>query len=490
MLPIKANKYRILLPLLFACVFCNAQVSDFQPDGHTNQTTAAEDTAATISLPVFPDSIYAIQKITIEGNMMTRRPVILRELPFREGDSIKAHDIPEKIAHAQRQVKNLAMFHEVAVSIDSFAAQDLYIKITVKERWYIWPIPHFKPIDRNINQWLKEKADLNRVDYGIKLLYDNVTGYNDKLRFYLITGYTKQMVLRYSAPIDKEMHWGSNLNLAFGKNREVLYNTLHDKQEFLKSDKYIKKFFDGTLELTYRPKIFTKHTFGIGYHTLNIGDTVLKANPIYFLNGQTKVKYPSLYYILNYQNLDYIPYPTSGYAAEVEIEKRGFDKNMDMWYIGAKGLGYWNLPNRFFYSLMVSGIFKLPTRQPYPNLQLTGYGDVYLSGYEDYVVDGNAALLVKGSLFRQLTSFKIPLPKTKFTRIQGLPFKIYGKVFANLGYVDDRHPHPTNKLSNRTLFGYGAGFDIFTAYDMTLKIEFSYNHLGQNGVYLHKKEIF
>ncbi|MBK6381936.1 MAG: hypothetical protein IPF69_00450 [Chitinophagaceae bacterium] len=51
------------------------------------------------------------------------------------------------------------------------------MSVEVKERWYLFPVPVFKPIDRNLNQWLVEQnASLDRVNYGIKLYYNNVSG--------------------------------------------------------------------------------------------------------------------------------------------------------------------------------------------------------------------------------------------------------------------------------------------------------------------------
>ena len=104
----------------------------------------------------------------------------------------------------------------------------LILLVEVKERWYIFPVPYFKPVDRNLNQWLVEqKASLNRVNYGVKLLYNNVTGRNDKLKFWLIGGYTKQLSFSYDRLyIDKKMKWGMNVAFAMGKNREMNYN--HD----------------------------------------------------------------------------------------------------------------------------------------------------------------------------------------------------------------------------------------------------------------------
>jgi hypothetical protein len=40
-------------------------------------------------------------------------------------------------------------------------------------------------------------------------------------------------------------------------------------------------------------------------------------------------------------------------------------------------------------------------------------------------------------------------------------------------------------LNNRFLNGYGAGVDILLSYYAKLRIEYSFNHLKQNSLFLH-----
>jgi hypothetical protein len=37
------------------------------------------------------------------------------------------------------------------------------------------------------------------------------------------------------------------------------------------------------------------------------------------------------------------------------------------------------------------------------------------------------------------------------------------------------------------LYSGGLGIDILTLYDFTLKLEWSFNQIGQNGLYLHNR---
>ncbi|MEJ0104750.1 MAG: hypothetical protein WDO19_20310 [Bacteroidota bacterium] len=90
-----------------------------------------------------------------------------------------------------------------------------------------------------------------------------------------------------------------------------------------------------------------------------------------------------MYYTMSYYDLDYIPYPTKGYAAEV---KRKLKK--DLIRISTYGsfllklhANYTLLPKTYL-NLHANGILKLPFHQPFTNQLLLGYGDLIMQGYE------------------------------------------------------------------------------------------------------------
>jgi hypothetical protein len=128
---------------------------------------------------------------------------------------------------------------------------------------------------------VEQNAKLTGLIMDLKLLYNNVSGRNDKLNLYLINGYTKQISLSYDRPyIDKKMKWGINTGFAIGKNREVNYNTINDKQVFFKdTNNFVRTFFRAFGEATYRPAIKTRHRFGISYTIEKITDTIVSLNP-------------------------------------------------------------------------------------------------------------------------------------------------------------------------------------------------------------------
>lgn len=471
-----------------ACSHCPfAQQTGHKDSLNTRQHPVSKDT---YTVPA-NERPFVVRHIVIEGNKKTRENIILRELFFKTGDHLLLQDLVRRFEISRQQLMNTTLFHEAIVALKSFEGYDVDIIVQVRERWYIFPVPYFKPADRNLNQWLVEQnASLKRVNYGMKLLYNNTTGRNDKLRLWWILGYTRQLAFSYERPfIDKKMKWGLNVSLAVGKNREVNYNTVDDKQVFLKEDRYLRNFITASAEAVYRKAIRTRHRFGIGYGREEIADTVAVLNPHFFPAARTRITYPEIYYGLSYYDLDYIPYPTKGYALEVMLNKKGISKAMNLWQLSAKASANWPTGKRSFFSLNGYGIIKLPFNQPYYNRKLLGYSDIFMQGYEYYVIDGMAGGYLKAAFTRKILKTSVRIPGTRKIAPRLIPFNIYGRVYGNAGYIYNKYPGE-NFLSNRILVSSGFGIDITTIYDFTLKLEWSFNQLGQNGLFLHRKTIF
>jgi len=479
-------KYCLWLSLALLC--CHDLVAQ-DPPVHKKDRINGEPEAYTIAPD---DKPFVVRDIVIEGNRKTRPEIITREISFKRGDKLLLQDLVKRFEFARRQLMNTTLFHEVTVALKSFDGYDVDVLVVVRERWYIFPVPYFKPVDRNLNQWLFEQnASLSRVNYGAKVLWNNFSGRNDKLRFWAIGGYTKQLQFSYDRKyIDKKMKWGAGVNFATGNNKEVNYNTIGDKQVFIRNEgNNLRNFTNASFQLTYRNAIRTIHRFTFGYTWERLADTVIKENPDYFHNQSNKVQFPEFTYNMTYLNLDYNPYPTRGYALDLLLSKKGINKAMNSWQASVQASGNWPTSKRSFVSLNLFGSVKLPFSQPYYNRRLLGYADVFMQGYEYYVVDGVAGGYMKASFTRKMLSFGFNIPGTKKIAPQRIPINIYGRVYGNAGYIYNPD-QGDNFLANKMLYSTGIGLDITSIYDFTLKIEWSFNQLGQNGIFLHRKTMF
>ena len=71
------------------------------------------------------------------------------------------------------------------------------------------------------------------------------------------------------------------------------------------------------------------------------------------------------------------------------------------------------------------------------------------------------------------------------TQFKKAHYSLYLGIFSDMGYITDKQNTHDNNLSNMLLWGNGISIDYVTYYDKLLRIEFSANHLGEKGVFLH-----
>ncbi|ULQ52266.1 POTRA domain-containing protein [Flavihumibacter fluvii] len=441
-------------------------------------------------------SPFIISNIFISGNDKTKDFVIKRELPFLEGDSIALSELVEKFRIGKQQLINTRLFNEVVISLKSFRGYLVDVQVDVKERWYIFPIPYIKPVDRNLQVWASQGYSLSRLNFGAKFTYYNTTGRNDRLRLWLITGYSRQIQASYDQPFaDKSLKNGYGINFNYAAQKEVNPLTINNQQFFLKADsipkagKFLQEVWGGSLQYTYRPGLKTRYLFKVGYIYSQVDSAVLDVNPTYLTNsGKAKVGFPEFTYTVTYLNVDYAAYPQRGLIGEATLYKSGLGKDMNMWSLILKGVKAWDLKWKSSFSIQANGLVRLPFEQPFVNQRLFGYGDFYLRGLEKYVVDGVAGVIVRNTARRELFKYNVSLPVRSRSH-DIVPFRFYAKTYADFGYSYNKNS-AGNSFANRFLYTAGAGMDIVTLYDIVLRFEYSINQFGQKGLYFHFKNDF
>lgn len=432
---------------------------------------------------------FVVGMIYIEGNRRTKSYIIERELPFRSGDSIYLPDLVKGFEISRQQLFNTGLFNEVVVALKSFRGHEVDVIIQVKERWYTFPIPYVKPVDRNLSEWSRQGYGINRLNYGLKFTQYNFSGRNDKLRLWLITGYTKQVQFQYDQPYaDKTLRHGYGIGFSYSFNKEINYATINNQQMFTDSLTDGIRRWEGKIEYTYRPGLRTFHAVRLSIVRQQVDSHLLDLNPKYFMARNSAVTYPELSYNIRYVNVDYVHFPLTGWIAEAGLLKRGIHKDMNMWQLNAKATKGWRIAKKTYYSLQGMGVVRVPFDQPYINHRMFGYGEMYLRGLEKYVIDGVAAGLLRSTLRRELFRFNINTPVRSRSHDR-IPFRIYARTFGDMGYAYNKN-FTGNSLTNRMLYTGGAGMDIVTFYDLILRIDYSFNQLGQKGLFLHIKNDF
>ncbi|WP_462249636.1 POTRA domain-containing protein [Ferruginibacter sp.] len=453
------------------------------------------------ALQPLPDSsakLY-IKNIVVKGNKRTKEYIILREIQFQKGDSLVISTINQQLEQARQQVYNTTLFSEVKFETVILSAFDMVVTVDVKERWYIYPVPQFKPVDRNFNEWIKTyNASLKRVNYGLKFVHYNLTGRRDQLRIFLLTGFSRDFSFSYNAPYSNaKLTEGFVVGAGYSQKKEIPYKTdFNNKLLFYRFDSLRSKFVGSNFNInagySLRKGFFNKHSFNASFSRITVSDSIVlpKNNPNYFNNNKTAANIFEVYYTYQHVNVNNVLYATKGKTASISISKRGlgFTGGINALTVEAGLNKYYDLGKKWYSTIQLNGKIRLPFQQAYINQRGLGYGDSYLRGQEYLVIDGVATALIKSTLKYKVAAFKIPLP-FKIKSVPYIPFTIFAKTYADLGYAFNKKEFVSN-LNNKLLYTGGFGIDILTFYDINLRLEYSFNQLNQKGLFLHTQSGF
>ncbi|MCW3112739.1 MAG: hypothetical protein JWR18_1135 [Segetibacter sp.] len=433
-------------------------------------------------------TVVVLSDIVLTGFKKTKSYIIQRELPFIKGQSIPSSELIDKLKLAKQQLMYTSLFVDVDVRAVKIDTGHVFIDIRVKERWYLFPIPYFKIVSRNFNTWwVEENHSLDRVEYGLKFMQNNVSGRNDNLNLWVVGGYTQQFSLRYDNPnIDNKLKNGINFGIGFRRNRELNYgmdSARPNKIGFIKqADRFLfnESYID--FAYTYRPAIRTRHTFRAGYGNIGIDDSVIKLNPTYFANKGTRSRHLDLSYNLSYNNLDYVPYPLKGFSGDAALIKR-FGDASNYWQINSRGNYNFKTSPTTYIQLQAAGVLRFPFNQPYIANNLLGSPSLYMRGLEYYVIEGVAGGVARGTVKNQVLSFNVRSP-LKSQSHDKIPVRIFLKAYGDLGYSYTPN-YGISRLNNKLLHTWGFGIDVVTFYDIVLRFEYSFNQLGDKSIYFH-----
>jgi outer membrane protein assembly factor BamA len=431
-----------------------------------------------------------LERIIVAGAKKTKEHIILREIQFREGDSLEVASLAREMQLARQQVYNTNLFNEVRFEVAASGPGKITLLVLLRERWYIFPLPVLQLVDRNINEWIKiYDADLSRVIYGIKFTHYNLTGRRDQLRVIGLNGFTRQLSFTYFNPyINKKMTNGVSFGGGLMLNKTFIYKTdTFNRALFFKANDYARTNYFFNANYIIRKNIRHIHSLGLNFNHIEVADSLLKEpyNPNYFIAPSNRVNLIDLSYGYQYMNVNNAAYPLKGNTLSLLLTKRGlgFGGDMDMTVADIWYSHFIALKKDYFFSLQFNGRLAVPFDQPYINRRAQGYGETYLRGLELQVIDGVASALTRLTLKKRFWSARIPFPFGK-EKSNGIPISLFAKTYADAGYVYTLEKY-RSQLNNKLLYTGGFGVDFLTLYDLSLRVEYSFNQLGQNGLFLH-----
>ena len=481
---VKKNRIFCILIILFVCA--------------VNQTLNAQlplmaDINSLQKMQIDSANIYIISTITITGNAVTNKKVIMRELSFAPGDTISGRNLVLNVESSRNNLLKTNLFNYVTIVVEPSANDFVSIVINVEERWYLWPAFSIQTANRNFSAWLQD-MDFSRIEYGVGLKKYNFRGFNEKFSLNITRGINKIFSLHYSdIYFDKKRSHSISLYAAIFRQDQVQYNTHYNKPVYYKStDNYAYQDLKLSFSYRYRQNLQTSHMMSYRFVITTISDTVFNLNPQYFGNNSKKAFYNQLQYEIRIDKRNSSYYPLTGNYGFIQINKYGLgfkQENINYANILVDSRWYFMLSNRFYAANQLSFKKAFNHTQPFFIKKSLGYNTYRLNGYDFYVFDGEDYIFNKTILKFELIPTRIihlqfiPLPK--FNKIH---FASYINIFANFGYVADytnSYIENNNTYINQWLSGYGAGIDFVTYYDKVLRIEYSINKASERGFFFH-----
>ncbi len=436
-----------------------------------------------------------VSEINIEGNRRTKPSIIFREMQCRIGDSISVSYLHDVLQESQSLIYNTNLFSNVELWPEMPTPYTIQIHIKVIERIYLIPSPEFRLSDRNFNEWWKTyDADLSRITYGIKLRHNNLSGNGDKISLFALNGFSRLISLQYNRPyINKELTKGFSVGLTYLRQRELICKTSYENRVLVyRRDNYVNENISFQTTYTLRRGYYKKHQFQFVLQSLNIDDSItdLKYFPGYFNDAKSQWLIPEISYSYHYVHTDNINYPINGVVFHSRISKKGFGwgGGINSLMLDASIKFHKPINPNWFFSVQNAEKIRLPFKQAFINTQAFGYGEYYLRGLEFRVIDAVASSLNKLTLTRKIVDKRIRIP-VKNRYVPFLPIKIYAKTYGDFGYAYHSRAYDT-RLNNTFLYTGGMGLDILSLYDIRASVEYSFNQLGEKGLFLHLMGLF
>ena len=440
-----------------------------------------------------------ISEIIIEGNHVTSKKLILRELAFSLNDKINRNEINYLKETSINNLIKTSLFNFVEIETAEPSIGSLKLVIRLTERWYVWPNVYLNHTAPNFSEWWRTK-DLSELEYGFGLKINNFRGMGETMLLnYRLGNFTKYELDYRGIFLDKAQRNSLSFLASWSAKKVLPYNIESDRLLILKEDFNLISGYNFSLKYKYRKGYFNSHNFEFGFSDTKIADTINSLNPHYGGLGKNRMSYFNLKYEFRRDNRDSHIYPKTGHLVVAGINRKGLGFVPDEYNstdIFAQFYLYHKLSPRFY---TASGLwFYSVSGDDYVFAATTGLGYLeFVRGYEYYVVNGDKAILFKNLLKYEVLPVKVinlkSWPFRNLHQFNRIPIEIYSNLFFDAGYVSDKsgtYKSYNNILVDKLMISAGIGIDFVTYYDKVFRLDYSFNGLGESGIFVHWKAAF
>ena len=457
------------------------------------------------SICLAQDSI-AIVQINFEGNKKTKERVIRNELAITEGDKILKSEIARVISDNENRLKSFGLFN--TAEIDTIKkGEELTLNINLVENWYLYPSPIFELGDRSFSAWwIEQNHEFDRINYGLRARHYNLTGNKDPFLIVAQFGYTKKFEGEYSFPyLFENKNIGFSAAIFYSSNKEIPYKTVGNKPQFYmhEDERDMLKRFRTSFVVRMRPNVQTHHSFSLEFHRNTVDQFVLEdLNPQYFLHGKNSLQFFMLNYDFQYdRRINYLM-PYSGYRFRLNVKKEGLGILKEQNALITQAVFEYYIPfnksiednkSNFGYGGKIIGKTNLiRNQQAFANNTGLGWGGDLVSGFDLYVMDGMDHVLFTNHIKKRILNFDYTIESLAFLPAQFKSINIQAHLRFNFdfAYINEPYYIATNTLNNRWIYGFGPALDIIIYNSYLFSFEYSFNDLGERGLFLEARNAF
>lgn len=433
-----------------------------------------------------------VHQFAIEGNKKTKSIVILKELNISKGDQIAVKDSSKLLEENRNRILSTGLFNKVHLQFKKDSSQNI-LHILVQENWYFIPSVVLELADRSFNVWWQEQGrSLQRINYGLQISHYNFTGMKDPLQLKFHLGFTRKVELNYNYPyLNAKKTIGLGAGIFYADNKEMPYITESNRSLYARApdERILLKRFRAGLVLRNRPNPFLYQAFRLEFHKNAVDPYVLESlNPNYFLNGRNSIQFFYVEYDFQFDKRVYTLYPRSGYILFANVKKEGLGifKEYENFSAYAGFEKYQNL-----FSSLIMGTRNIVkanldrSKVSFANNTGLGWSDDIVSGYDLYVMDGSDYFLSLNQLNYKLIEKDIEYPFWLPAQFKTMNGKIFLRFNFDFAYINERHYLQSNELNNRWIYGFGPALDFIAYNNYLLRLEYSFNDIGEHGLFLN-----
>ena len=141
---------------------------------------------------------------------------------------------------------------------------------------------------------------------------------------------------------------------------------------------------------------------------------------------------------------------------------------------------YFKLNKKFYYSFNLYS-YVSSNNQPYYLFE----DENYVRGYQTYLIQGHSNAIYRNTFKKELFNRIWNLEKYNLKKFKNFPFRIYGKLFFDSGYIWGYSNDNNNIYTNKLIYSTGLGFDFVGIKSYSFSTEFSRNAENKYNFYIN-----